>query len=68
MRLLLGQHVDAVIFSVLPREVSRMPAMQAAQQKLEKSRCTHVGRSGNRLPDSDPASVAYKYTSTASHS
>lgn len=31
--LLLGQHVDAVIFSIL-RDVSRMPAVQAAQKRL----------------------------------
>ena len=32
--LLLGQHVDAVIFSIL-RNVSRMPAVQAAQKRLQ---------------------------------
>jgi capsular exopolysaccharide synthesis family protein len=32
--LLLGQHVDGVIFSVL-RDVSRIPAVHAARQKLE---------------------------------
>lgn len=31
--LLLGQHVDAVVFSVL-RDVSRLPAIHAAQQRL----------------------------------
>ena len=31
--LLLSQHVDAVVYSVL-RNVSRLPAVQAAQQKL----------------------------------
>ncbi len=31
--LVLGQHVDAVIFSIL-RDVSRMPAVNAAQQRL----------------------------------
>jgi capsular exopolysaccharide synthesis family protein len=32
--LLLGQHADAALFAVL-RDVSRLPAVQAAQQKLE---------------------------------
>src|SRR5262249_26886645 len=32
--LLLGQHVDAVLFSVL-RDVSRLPSLQAASQKLQ---------------------------------
>src|SRR5205085_3969421 len=31
--LLLGQHVDGVIFSIL-RDVSRLPSIQAAQHKL----------------------------------
>jgi capsular exopolysaccharide synthesis family protein len=40
--LLLGQHVDAVIFSIL-RDVSRVPAIHAAQQRLNNLRVRILG-------------------------
>jgi polysaccharide biosynthesis transport protein len=58
--LLLGQHVDAVIFSVL-RDVSRLPALHAAQQKLNGLgvRVLGVVIIGT---DTDSGSAAYRYT------
>ncbi len=35
MRERVGQHVDAVIFSLL-RDVSRLPSVQAAHERLER--------------------------------
>jgi polysaccharide biosynthesis transport protein len=58
--LLLGQHVDAVIFSVL-RDVSRLPALQAAQQKLQGLSVRVLGAVIIGA-DSIPGSDAYKYT------
>src|SRR5204862_3133336 len=49
--LLLGQHVDGVVFSVL-RDVSRIPAVHAAQQRLQALgsptlRAVVIGRTGH---------------------
>jgi len=58
--LLLAQHVDAVVFSVL-RDVSRLPAIHAAQQKLSALGVRSLGAiviGGNGAGD-----VAYPYPS-----
>ncbi|HYV35735.1 MAG TPA: polysaccharide biosynthesis tyrosine autokinase [Gemmataceae bacterium] len=58
--LLLGQHVDAVIFSVL-RDVSRLPSLRTAQHKLQGLgvRMLGVVIIGT---DTEPGSQDYKYT------
>jgi capsular exopolysaccharide synthesis family protein len=58
--LLLGQHVDAVIFAVL-RDVSRLPSIQAAQQKLQGLGVRMLGAVVIGT-DGDPGSVVYRYT------
>src|SRR5206468_9229296 len=57
--LLLSQHVDGVIFSVL-RDVSRLPAVHAAQQRLSSLGVRTLGAvvigAGNDVP-----ALAYQY-------
>jgi capsular exopolysaccharide synthesis family protein len=62
--LLLGQHVDAVVFSIL-RDVSRMPAVNAAQKRLSALGirtlgAVVIGASG------DAGSTRYEYPGMAS--
>jgi len=62
--LLLGQHVDAVVFSIL-RDVSRMPAVHTAQQRLSALGirtlgAVVIGASG------DSGSMTYQYPGVAS--
>jgi len=62
--LLLAQHADAVIFSVL-RDVSRLPALHAAQQRLSGLGVRVLGAVIIGA-DSDPGSLVYRYTAQAS--
>jgi capsular exopolysaccharide synthesis family protein len=55
--LLLAQHVDAVVFSVL-KDVSRLPMVQAAREKLS---ALGVRTLGAVVIGGDPASLAYQY-------
>jgi capsular exopolysaccharide synthesis family protein len=57
--LVLGQHVDAVIFSVL-RDVSRVGSVNAAQQKMAALGIRTLGAVVIGA-EGDPGSVAYKY-------
>ncbi len=57
----LGQHVDAVVFSVL-RDVSRLPSLQTAQQRLQALGVRVLGAVVIGT-EGDPGSLAYKYTS-----
>ncbi len=57
--LLLAQHVDAVVFSVL-KDVSRLPMVQAARAKLG---ALGVRTLGAVVIGDDPASIAYQYPS-----
>jgi polysaccharide biosynthesis transport protein len=61
--LLMAQHVDAVIFSVL-RDVSRLPALHAAQQKLQGLGVRILGAVIIGT-DGGPGSVSYKYAAQA---
>jgi succinoglycan biosynthesis transport protein ExoP len=61
--LVLGQHVDGVLFSVL-RDVSRMPAVHAAQQKLQALGVRTLGAVVIGAP-CDAGSVAYNYATHA---
>jgi polysaccharide biosynthesis transport protein len=57
--LLLGQHVDGVILSVL-KDVSRVPSLTAAQQKLQGVGARTLGAVVIGT-DGDPGSLAYRY-------
>jgi capsular exopolysaccharide synthesis family protein len=61
--LALGQHVDAVIYTVL-RDVSRGPAVQAAQQRLAALGVRSLGAVVIGAAD-DPHHVSYQYTKGA---
>jgi capsular exopolysaccharide synthesis family protein len=61
--LLLSQHVDGVIFSVL-RDVTRLPAVHAAQQKLDNLGVRTLGVVVIGA-DSDPASLVDRYAARA---
>jgi Mrp family chromosome partitioning ATPase len=61
--LLLAQQVDAVIFSVL-RDVSRLPSVQAAQQKLQGLGVRMLGAVVIGA-EGDPGSLVYRYTAQA---
>jgi capsular exopolysaccharide synthesis family protein len=61
--LVLAQHVDGVIFSIL-RDVSRMPAVHAAQQKLQALDVRTLGAVVIGATD-DAGSIAYNYSAQA---
>ncbi|MCI0739265.1 MAG: polysaccharide biosynthesis tyrosine autokinase [Gemmataceae bacterium] len=58
--LLLGQHVDGVIFAVL-RDVSRVPSVYAAQQKLQNLGIRTLGAVMIGAPN-ELGKLGYKYT------
>ena len=57
--LLLGQHVDAVVFTIM-RDVSRMPSIHAAQQRLSALGIRTLGAVVIGASDG-PASLSYQY-------
>jgi len=57
--LLLGQHVDGVLFSIL-RDVSRLPSVHAAQQKLQNLGVRTLGAVVIGAAN-DPGSLSYNY-------
>jgi succinoglycan biosynthesis transport protein ExoP len=62
--LLIGQHVDAVILSVM-RSVSQAPKVYAAYQRLATLGIRIFGAVVNGLPEDDVYSGGYQYTTPA---
>jgi capsular exopolysaccharide synthesis family protein len=62
---LIGQHVDGVLFSIL-RDVSRLPSVYAAYEKLSMLRIRILGAVVNGARTSSYGSGYYNYTSVPS--
>src|SRR5439155_27131781 len=59
--LLIGLHVDAVILALM-RDLSRMPRVSAACQRLTDLRIPVLGAVVNGLPEDEAAGGGYSYT------
>jgi capsular exopolysaccharide synthesis family protein len=62
--LLIGQHMDGVVFSVL-HEVSQLPKVHAAHQRLEVLSIRILGAVVNGAPGSGEDGADYQYLATA---